>query len=721
MGNLMCAAERKLPTVSDAQGLKHSVGSRVEFEGSAWSGPRRGTIVKLHMPMNVAFVKYDGGGAWQGDARELYGLDRSPVHQTTFGYKLLEGSGATCCSPRLRSLIGCALLVSSVLMVLSGGLLAGAIAHNMSGDLPLWFELPTCRAAAAAVGGGDGAGGSLLRYLLRADASSADACPEVLDEPPQSAPPLVVPLEHADGFIPRARYSAALLVPAGAYARLRISLVMQSYNTSARPPMLHGDGSLAPGVLLPPTLLELGRDDHMPWRRWSRESVQEEHAEEHAAAVAASATASGAVPAAAPAAAPALYAKLRPFPSPPPPPPLPPPPPSPPCACVDDAQLCAFIFDSACDDGGAGSEYAACPLATDCTDCVGPWDIYGRYQRCTAFVPPPAASPPPDASRAFYGRRLGPASDAAADEAADKAKAIAEARTVAEANAVAEAARRRVLTARDGVGGGVGVGGVVGGFGGDRVVGNGAVGGGVLGGGEHAHRLDGAARGLSRSDRESRWVHAEGQRGTTSARTPGSSSPSYFFGEGAMPREHALLVVPRHRLVCYTCAGAAAAVDDAGEPCASHIACKAAATTLLPTSHDRYELLSTALLPADRPRAGASQAAFADAPALPPWPLKLLVHSVEVFSGDTAAEALAIGMASGGHVVVGSADGRARSMPIYVTLTTADSWRVEVLPASLAWQRFGLGPIEWAGLVGISLFVLVYCCEGPTTRPKLTP
>ena len=91
------------------------------------------------------------------------------------------------------------------------------------------------------------------------------------------------------------------------------------------------------------------------------------------------------------------------------------------------------------------------------------------------------------------------------------------------------------------------------------------------------------------------------------------------------------------------------------------------------------------------------------------------------FSGDTAAEALAIGMASGGHVVVGSADGRARSMPIYVTLTTADSWRVEVLPASLAWQRFGLGPIEWAGLVGIALFVLVYCCEGPTTRPKLTP
>ena len=44
------------------------------------------------------------------------------------------------------------------------------------------------------------------------------------------------------------------------------------------------------------------------------------------------------------------------------------PPPSPPTpfACTD---TCVYASDSDCDDGGPGSEYAACSFATDCTDC----------------------------------------------------------------------------------------------------------------------------------------------------------------------------------------------------------------------------------------------------------------------------------------------------------------------------------------------------------------
>lgn len=34
--------------------------------------------------------------------------------------------------------------------------------------------------------------------------------------------------------------------------------------------------------------------------------------------------------------------------------------------CTDD---CDYSGDGVCDDGGPGSEYAACELGTDCTDC----------------------------------------------------------------------------------------------------------------------------------------------------------------------------------------------------------------------------------------------------------------------------------------------------------------------------------------------------------------
>jgi len=71
-------------------------------------------------------------------------------------------------------------------------------------------------------------------------------------------------------------------------------------------------------------------------------------------------------------------------PSPPPPPPVPPPspPPVPPESrwCLDHCSvrtwlpssgvgLMDYANDGHCDDGGEGSDYAACPLGTDCADC----------------------------------------------------------------------------------------------------------------------------------------------------------------------------------------------------------------------------------------------------------------------------------------------------------------------------------------------------------------
>ena len=55
----------------------------------------------------------------------------------------------------------------------------------------------------------------------------------------------------------------------------------------------------------------------------------------------------------------------------PPPSPAPPrPSPAPPRACLC-LNTCHYANDDDCDDGGAGAEYASCPLGSDCNDCGG--------------------------------------------------------------------------------------------------------------------------------------------------------------------------------------------------------------------------------------------------------------------------------------------------------------------------------------------------------------
>ena len=51
--------------------------------------------------------------------------------------------------------------------------------------------------------------------------------------------------------------------------------------------------------------------------------------------------------------------------------------------CTDNDMVCIWTNDAACDDGGPGSMYSACPIGTDCTDC-GP-----------RIEPPPAPPNPP--------------------------------------------------------------------------------------------------------------------------------------------------------------------------------------------------------------------------------------------------------------------------------------------------------------------------------------
>eukprot|EP00966_Prymnesium_polylepis_P136020 3143203-Prymnesium_polylepis.1 len=47
-------------------------------------------------------------------------------------------------------------------------------------------------------------------------------------------------------------------------------------------------------------------------------------------------------------------------------------------------EICPYAADGDCDDGGDGSEYSACSIGSDCTDCTS---------RCAARTPP--ALPPP--------------------------------------------------------------------------------------------------------------------------------------------------------------------------------------------------------------------------------------------------------------------------------------------------------------------------------------
>jgi len=72
-----------------------------------------------------------------------------------------------------------------------------------------------------------------------------------------------------------------------------------------------------------------------------------------------------------------------PVPSPPSPSPQPP---SPPGICTEQ---CNYNQDNDCDDGGAGSEYAACDLGTDCTDC-------GTRHPDVHPSPPPSSFTAPD-------------------------------------------------------------------------------------------------------------------------------------------------------------------------------------------------------------------------------------------------------------------------------------------------------------------------------------
>ena len=64
--------------------------------------------------------------------------------------------------------------------------------------------------------------------------------------------------------------------------------------------------------------------------------------------------------------APCLSPSPRPPPSPPPSPPLPPPSPPPPQICED---VCPFVFNGVCQDGGPGAKGASCDYGQDCGDC----------------------------------------------------------------------------------------------------------------------------------------------------------------------------------------------------------------------------------------------------------------------------------------------------------------------------------------------------------------
>lgn len=70
---------------------------------------------------------------------------------------------------------------------------------------------------------------------------------------------------------------------------------------------------------------------------------------------------------------------------PPPPSPWPHAPPGARELCADDSDRCEYLLDGECDDGGAGSTYAACPVGSDCSDC-GPRALMGNT--------PPVLSPP---------------------------------------------------------------------------------------------------------------------------------------------------------------------------------------------------------------------------------------------------------------------------------------------------------------------------------------
>ena len=74
---------------------------------------------------------------------------------------------------------------------------------------------------------------------------------------------------------------------------------------------------------------------------------------------------------------------------------LPPPPsPSPPPAHVCSNTCSGYAFDTWCDDGGPGAEYALCAHGTDCSDC-GPRANFPPPSSPPTPSPPPPSPPPP--------------------------------------------------------------------------------------------------------------------------------------------------------------------------------------------------------------------------------------------------------------------------------------------------------------------------------------
>ena len=56
---------------------------------------------------------------------------------------------------------------------------------------------------------------------------------------------------------------------------------------------------------------------------------------------------------------------------------------------VTCSEACNYASNGHCDDGGAGSEFSACALGEDCTDC-GPRQVIRYSQSSTELYPPPA-------------------------------------------------------------------------------------------------------------------------------------------------------------------------------------------------------------------------------------------------------------------------------------------------------------------------------------------
>ena len=82
-------------------------------------------------------------------------------------------------------------------------------------------------------------------------------------------------------------------------------------------------------------------------------------------------------------------------------------------ACQDTCQAFGGIADDgACDDGGAGSEYAFCALGSDCQDCGPRTGSVSRRSLASTVPPPPLPPPPPCTDLHGFASRTGAGCDA---------------------------------------------------------------------------------------------------------------------------------------------------------------------------------------------------------------------------------------------------------------------------------------------------------------------